>query len=158
MSNSSTEITRTSRLYNDDVLASISTFQDALDATATFGGVEDFSLYGSGFDVLPTADKARLVGVPFVILSWKFSEGDNGEFVSAEIVTRANEKLIINDGSTGIRAQLKRVALSRLERGADDASSRANLLVSKGLTVSRYQYADDKTGELRSAETYYLAG
>lgn len=97
-----------------------------------------------GFDVLPTDQKDELVHVPFVIMEWNFYEGEFGEAVALRLVTNAGRKWIVNDGSTGLRDQLKGLGASR------------PIVVPDGLRVSRYTY-DDGKGNQRPASTYYLS-
>lgn len=150
MSTNSTDVAV--RRLGEDELRAIRSFDDARAlAHAVDGDVVDIadSPLSTGFAVLATDAKARLVGVPFIILDWRFANGDNGEFVSLVVVTKSNEKLIVNDGSTGIRDQMKRLG----------ATPRA-IGVRHGLRVSEYDYEDmDKsTGEItiKRAKTYYL--
>lgn len=140
---------------DDQTLAEIRSFDDALRQAEATGELENYSDYGTGFVVLPTAEKNRLVGVPFVILEWRFTNGDNGLFVSCAIVTKNGEKLIVNDGSTGIRDQLVKITEQRKAKGRTEPQK--SLIVERGLTESRYEYPDPKTGEMRPAVTYYLS-
>lgn len=139
---------------SDDTLRDVRSFEDAFAALKGID-VENVSDFGTGFAVLPTNEKNRLVGVPFVILEWRFSKGDNGHFVSCALVTKGNEKLILNDGSTGIRDQLVKITRARLANGRKEPQK--GLLVEHGLSESRYTYTDTTTGEQRPAVTYYLA-
>lgn len=136
------------RRIGEDELRGIRSFEDARAlAHAVDGGILDIadSELSTGFAVLDTDSKARLVGVPLVILDWRFQIGDKGEFVSLVVVTKSNEKLIINDGSTGIRDQMKRFT----------GEPRA-LGLRHGLRVSEYDYTDKTTKEVSRAKTYYL--
>ena len=149
------------RMWNDNDLRGIEDFDDALRLVGVDNLIKSTDIIGSGFEVL--GEKDRLLDVPFVALEWRFNDGkykdpSTGEyrkFVSMTIVTR-NEirdhgingrKWIVNDGSTGIAAQLS------------DASERSNVwggvYFEKGLRVSRYEALVD--GEMQPAETYYLA-
>lgn len=153
-----TQVAQKDVRFSDDVLAGIDSFDAALAALASEGvQPETMDDYGTGFKVCN--DKDRLIKVPFVILSWKFNQGDFGLFVSAEIVTKHGEKFILNDGSTGIKDQLVMVEEQRRKRG--HPTPNAGLLVEGGLTRSDYKtmIPDGKTGELveSAATTYYLA-
>ena len=151
MTENSTEIVSAKRVFNDDALANITDFTSAMQALEDSGRVvETVTDYGNGFSVVE--NKARLVGVPFVILEWRFNESSMSDlpFVSATIVTQDNAKLILNDGGTGIRDQLLRISD---RRGGDNNTG---LLVPKGLTESNYTFIDD-SGKERSATTYYLS-
>lgn len=104
---SNTELT-TKRTFSDDQLRSIQSFEDAMRLAAdTYGGVttaEELEL-GNGFKLLGD-NKDRLVGMPFVVLAFNFNEGDFGEFASALLVTDRGDRIIMNDGSTGVYEQL----------------------------------------------------
>ena len=108
---------------------------------------------GTGFTVLD--DKDKLVGVPFYIVDWHVSAGDNGEFMSLLILTQ-EAKLVVNDGGSGIPAQIQ-----ELEPYARDGI----IFVPKGLRKSVFYYdpenVDNKSREqqpgYRKATTYYLA-
>jgi len=155
-SNVPAELENFGKGLSDESLAEVQSFADAFTVLERAGVVpENFSDYGTGFAVLDSKDKARLIGVPFAILEWRFNRGDMGWFVSAAIVTKNDEKLILNDGSTGICQQLMTVTKQRHERGSKEPQK--GLLVENGLTESRYEYPDEKTGEMRPAVTYYLA-
>lgn len=142
------------RLMTDTDLAAIASFADAMSTVeATFGGVDDFSNYGSGFEVLE--DKDKLLKTPFVILEFTFSQGEMGEFVSAPLVTEDGRKYILNDGSTGICKQLRDVRDRRIAQNIFPAQQ--GVAVKKGLRVSSYKYTDPTTGKETPAKTYYLA-
>lgn len=144
--------------YDDDVLSSIDGYAQAValaKSDSSTGELESFADYGNGFTVLPTDEKARLVKVPFVALAWAFHDGDNGEFVSVTIVTKTGEKLILNDGSTGIRDQLRKVTDKRTARGADEVKATAGLVCPNGLRRSDYEY-HDANGVVKNATTYYI--
>lgn len=110
------------------------------------GDIVSASEFGNGFAVLETKDKGQLVGVPFIILDWTLREGDNGDYVSLEIVTQDNRKLIVNDGSTGILKQIRDIA--------ETGDTRA-IYVKKGLRKSEYTYTDGE-GKQKPAVTFYL--
>lgn len=141
--------------WTDDELAAI----DGWDSLATLAKSEgvvigDTSDYGTGFTVLETKDKATLVGTEFAIVQVDFNDsevGDSGEFVTLHIVTRDGRKLILNDGSTGIYAQVKSM-VKRMPAG----TTRVLIKCPKGLTRSDYKYVNDK-GEEKPATTYYLS-
>lgn len=133
--------------YNTKGLPKDITYADVARALDASGEVVSAQEFGSGFSVLDTKEKGRLVGVPFIILDWQFNEGDNGQFVSLRVITQANEKLVINDGSTGIYRQLMEIA--------DTGEERA-VFCKRGLRVSNYDYTDPKTQEKKPASTYYL--
>lgn len=120
------------------------TFADAMSAWDTAGGVVE----------MPTdwrlVEKETLLGVPFLIHRFRFHDGganDEGEFVSVEVVTEDDRRLVFNDGGTGIYRQL-------VDWAAQSGRS-GGLLVRGGLRVSEYEYFDDK-GKGHQAKTFYL--
>ena len=112
---------------------------------------------GDGFVVLEREGKDQLLGRTVMILSWAFSEGDFGEFVTARMVTRLDNgtvgKFIVNDGSTGLCRDLKTYTEGHKGR-------RVGLFAQHGLRKSEYMKSlpDPKTGEMKDspAVTYYL--
>lgn len=93
-------------------------------------------------------DKSVLVGTPFLIVEWFFYPGDFGEdFVSMKVVTMDGRKFIVNDGSTGITAQLRATSEKRNVYGG--------MACRKGLRVSEYTYTNDKGVEVPAA-TFYI--
>lgn len=93
-------------------------------------------------------DKMVLVGLPFVILKWNFYSGDNGEFVSAWVLTKTNDRLIMNDGSTGIYAQLRALT--------DATGQDSGLICRHGLRVSEYDYTKPDGTPGGRARTFYI--
>lgn len=152
-------------LFNDEQLANIKGYKDAAALLVDAGVTPEFiSDYGTGFKVV--SDKSVLIGRPFLILSWRFNEGDFGDkgFVSAEIVTDQDEKFILNDGSTGIRDQLATVTSQRVSR--KHSTPYAGLVCANGLTKTNYFYNEttqETSSKARegkgwvSAATFYLA-
>lgn len=138
---------RNSDVFGITELRGINSFEQAMAlARETYGTVDDASTeIGSGFTVVNNKEKDRLLGVPFVILSMDFNEGDMGPFVSFVAVTEDNRKVIVNDGSTGIYAQLDEYYV-RTNKGG-------GLFVRGGLRKSVYP---NPNGEGMST-TYYLA-
>lgn len=100
---------------------------------------------GTGFSVLE--DKNRLIGVEFVIVRYGVHEGENGQFTTIHVVTTNKEKFVVNDGSTGIHAQLAEYK--------ERAGRVCPLYVPRGLRVSEYDFTDDN-GTKKRARTYYL--
>jgi len=143
--------------YTDDVLQNITGFESAMALLAQdYSEPDSLDNYGSGFAILPTDEKARLVSVPMIALQWVFNTGENGEFVSAHVVTKHGERLIINDGSTGIYRQLKDVTDRRLARGVDAVRAHNNLFIPHGLKRSEYS-TTDAAGKAIRGVTFYLA-
>lgn len=143
-------------VLDDANLAAIGTLADALSMLADAGiNADDFKDYGNGFTICK--DKRTLLGKPLVVIQWRFSKGKyDDDFVSAALITESGEKVILNDGSTGIREQLRTVTKRRLSAGASESAAHAGLTVRNGLTVSEYTYTNEK-GEETPAQTYYFA-
>jgi hypothetical protein len=150
------EVTVQGPKYDDDTLLSIDSFEAAVRlATAEFGGelVAAEETLGNGFTILNGDAKNVLCGVPLVFLGWNFNLGDNGEFVSAQVVARMPGggmlKAIINDGSTGVYKQLS-------EFTQRNGGRMGGMTARGGLTRSDYTYEDTKTGERKPATTFYI--
>lgn len=99
-------------ILSDDSLRGIDSMQAAL-AVLRDSGVEPVNIadeMGDGFSLMENADDKRtLVKREMLILSWEFRPGDFGDdgFVSMLVVTGDGGKYRVNDGSTGIAAQLR---------------------------------------------------
>jgi hypothetical protein len=135
--------------FTDDELRNVESFADLakLMQDKEVQSTDVSTVLGDGFTLLSTAEKRQLIKVPLAVVSWTFAQGDNGEFVSLRVITKTNQKVIINDGSTGIRDQVKDL----VQRGIKPV-----VWVAKGLRVSEYDYEDEKTGEMKRAQTFYL--
>lgn len=76
----------------------------------------------SGFAVV---DKEELIGVPFVVVGVTFRQSDqnNVGYVSLEAITEKNEKVVVNDGGTGIFKQVVHLCVTQgiFNPSADDA-------------------------------------
>lgn len=104
---------------------------------------------GDGFALVKTEDKGRLEGVPLLVLAYNFSEGEQGEFVTMRIVTKNDDKLIVNDGSTGLCQQMR-------DWDKQNGGNPRALFVPNGFRRSDYEYTDPATGRKRPATTFYL--
>lgn len=104
----SAEIARIEQ-FDDAQLRAIVSIDDAFKLAAeVWGEISDAGeLIGSGFTPVPDGGKARLVDVPFIVLNLRFNTGDFGEYASAMIVTQGGDRLVLNDGSTGIYYQFR---------------------------------------------------
>ena len=150
-----TDIARTQR-FDDNALRSLRTWDDVSALISEHGltAVAADEVLGNGFALLTADEKATLVGVPMILLDWRFNSGDMGTFVSIMAAVKAGDtmrKVIINDGSTGICAQLETLEFRGIV---------GPLLVKNGLVRSDYDYEDtDKNGKkvMRPATTYYLS-
>jgi hypothetical protein len=127
-------------------LQGIATWEDV--AKVWGDRIVDVREFGDGFKLLRKKQKETLVGKPFVVAAYKFNDGDFGTFVTMHIVTKTNDKFIINDGSTGIKDQLTEFFNKTGQLGG--------LVCPGGLRYSDYEYEDPDSGELKPARTYYL--
>lgn len=118
--------------FDDALLRGITSFEDAVKLAAdVWGGITTAGEHiGNGFSVVPKDQKSRLIGVGFVILAMKFHEGDHGEYVSMLLVTANGDRLILNDGSTGIYYQARDLV--------DVTGKSGGFSVSDGLRLSEY--------------------
>jgi len=134
-----------------DSLREVATFADAF-AALKAAGVDVHVV--NEFDLIE--DKDSLIGVPLLIFGYAFHAGDFGKdgFVSVEAITEENRKIVFNDGSTGIRQQL---------RTLEDKGILTGIICKNGLRKSEY-YFNAETGETNNhggegfspASTYYL--
>jgi hypothetical protein len=133
-------------------LSGVSNINDALVALAGAGiVVEDISGYGDGFILLPTDEKASLVGVAFAIADGRKVTDKATERVywSLRIITGDGRKLIVNDGSVGIAKQVEQIVARR--------GTVAGLVCPNGLSGGEYT-TTLPSGEKVKASTFYLAG
>ena len=134
----------------DDVeAANIDSVTDLEAMFADQGGVIEFK--GSVFDVV---DKETLIGKPFNIVDIRFYHGSYGDACAVLALTENGDKVVFNDGSTGIYAQCKRM-VSHVGR-------RGGFACPKGLRVSRYEWQEkdfdgNPIGTPKPAATYYIA-
>jgi len=152
----SLDTTKAPRLWTEDELASMDSIDDLKRMVAEKGvTTASITSFGNGYAVLE--DKAVLVKRHFYIVDWRFNTGDMGEFVTMQVLAETTEgtteKLIVNDGSTGIRDQLHRIQNA-------NGGQTCVLDVPRGLVKSDYKtfIPDGKSGEKEiSATTYYLS-
>lgn len=156
--------------FDDEVLASITSFEDAIALLQNSGAeIVNSNEYGNGFEVCQ--DNNRLIGVGFVILNGTERLGDFGPYVSLEVVTVNGEKLVINDGSSGIYRQYMDIVKRRESQGSPNPGG--GILVEGGLRKSDYFWrtakddagndvvvivkpADKQAGD-KPGQTFYLA-
>lgn len=112
--------------------------------------VSDEELSDQFGPILNDRAKDRLVGVPFIVVSWTFnhSEKFGADFVSMLVVTQSSEKFIVNDGSTGICAQLQVASAKKGITGG--------LACPKGLRASDYDLPEPLPVGNKAGRTYYL--
>lgn len=132
--------------FDTDTLRGVTSFADAMELFAGDVLTADSEL-GDGFAMIKNKDS--LVGVPCLFMSWSFNTGEYAdEFVAARIVTEDGRKVVIIDGGTGIRQQLREFTDSHGGR-------QGGLLSRRGLRKSEYTYTDEN-GKEKDAETFYI--
>jgi hypothetical protein len=109
-------------------------------------------------DEWPIVEKKTLVNKALMLATWSVSEPGQGDFENQYIVVRGitkdGKRFRFADGSTGIFKQLVNLTRERVTNGS--ATPNAGLYVPGGLTVSEYDYKDEK-GKTTKAQTYYLS-
>ena len=120
-------------------------FEELLTQLRAADDIQPAAELGDGYEILRKEDKGRLVGVPFILQDWHLYDGDFGPAVSLRLMTKAGERYIINDGSTGIRDQLLNMK-----------DTLKAIYFIHGLRRSDYEYTDPKTQEKKQAVTFYL--
>lgn len=145
-SNNDTAVMRGTGL-SDEELRMVESFDDVVRMTG--GQVANIAdEMGDGFSVLD--DKMRLIGAEFIIVKYgehESEKSDGGKFTTIHVVTKEGGKYIVNDGSTGIHAQMS-------EKFGPDGEPFKFLYVPRGLRVSEYTYMDG--GREKPARTFYL--
>lgn len=133
----------------DDDLRSIESIHDVAGLFDN-APVNVSEVLGNGFTLLDSDDKFKLQDVPFVIVKSQtfMSERHKRLFTTLHLVTESGGKFIINDGSTGIHAQIQ-----QLEKAMPNGGY-LPLMVPHGLRLSEYKTIVD--GEEKAATTYYL--
>ena len=99
-------------------------------------------------------DKKELVNIPFVIQQVRFYEGNFGPAVAAMAVTQGNRRVVFNDGSSGVREQIRELVNRHQRHGG--------FLCPHGLRFSEYEYQEEDfdgnpIGDLKKTRTYYIA-
>jgi hypothetical protein len=145
---------------DEKIIDRIDSFAAAFGVAQETGLSQDQMLFqASSYPLLE--DKETLLGVPFIITQVKWGESKkfrNAEgpnrFVILYVVTEGDEKWTLTDGSTGIAQQVEDMVAERVELGITPTDQM--FYVKNGLTVSNYEYTDDK-GNVSDAHTFYLA-
>lgn len=110
-------------------------------------------------DEWPIVEKKALINKALMLATWSVSNpeesGDfEGQYIVVRGITKDGKRFRFADGSTGIFRQLVKLTRERVQNGS--ATPNAGLYVPGGLTVSQYDYVDEK-GKKSKAETYYLS-
>ncbi len=104
------------------------TYEDLNDYFEAQGGLITFK--GSDYDLVK--DKRALVDKPFAIINIRFYEGKFGKACAVMALTEDNEKIVFNDGSSGVFTQCLRMV--------QVAGRRGGFLCPNGLLASDYTY------------------
>lgn len=135
---------------------------DSAMAALTSVGITVENAAGVLADEWPLFEKAKLVNVPFVLLTWTVSNPDDsansangGQYLVCRGMTKDGRRFRFADGSTGIMAQLVKLTRERVDAGSKTPN--AGLLVNGGLTKSDFTYTDPATGKSTPATTFYLS-
>lgn len=147
-------VTTTPMLRPED-LREVTTWDDAEKyLTDVFGDVRDAQKdIGDGYTLLPsTADKDLLINVPLMVMGFAFTPGDFGaEFCTMRVMTKtpitvngeSTNRVIVNDGGTGLAAQLR-------QWSNDHGGRMGGLKAMRGLRKSVYE------GDFGEGTTHYL--
>lgn len=134
------ELTVMNRVSDKDMRA-VATAENPFEAALAlaadiYGGVIDASTeLGNGFTLV---EKIDLTGERMVLLHWQFNEGDHGEFASIAAVTGSQKRIIFNDGSSGVYAQLREFTQEHKRSGG--------MLAPRGLRANTYDTCPEKKG------------
>jgi len=149
------------RHLDADALNNVVSFDEAVQETGL--NEAELTYVSSPYVVLTDRQKDRLIGVPFLIRSTRFSTDPKTfrDYAVLYVVTKDNEMYILTDGSTGIFSQVQKIVADRLAAG--HARPLEGILVANGLRVSEYDVNEDgkpaQPGErvVSTGATYYLA-
>jgi hypothetical protein len=107
-------------------------------------------------DGVAPINKAELLGIPFLLTGLWFETNKSGiEYAWLEGRYQNGDTFLINDSSTGIRAQMEQYLLIRGKTLEPGEIMDLKILVPKGLRVSEYDVTDER-GRDKKAKTYYL--
>lgn len=126
------------RVFSDTDLSEMDSWETAMsfvDAAFEGGVVNGADELGTGFRIADEDDKLKLCDATLVFVQWTFNPGDYGEdYVSINAIQRHDNgsisKWVINDGGTGLCAELKAYTKKTGRSGG--------MGFPKGLRVSKY--------------------
>lgn len=132
--------------FTDDALKDIDSWDAVVQITGNVTNAAD--VLGNGYSILE--DKSQLLNTAFMVVKYGVhpSELNGKEFTTIHVLTKAGEKYVVNDGSTGIHEQLKTLK--------EEMGTVCPLMVPRGLRVSEYDYEDPEKGTKTKAKTYYI--
>jgi hypothetical protein len=137
-----TRVTTLDRIREQKVDVREQSFDDLIKTLENEGDeLVDVSDLGEGYKLVQgISGKKKLVGMPFIILKHKRQRSTKvpGSFFSSMwIKTATNDLLLVNDGSTGIHAQLEAYREQGVEKG---------IVCRRGLQVSEDYEVKDEEG------------
>lgn len=137
-------------------LKEILCYSDAIDLLEELGAIpENKTDEHTGFAVMPAEFKAKLVGMPFMILECGIKDGIGGTHYAEIILVTVNDiKAKIRDSSKGIYEQIIELLTERISAG--NTKPALGIWVRKGLKYKDYPYSDLSTGTVSMSRTYYL--
>lgn len=139
-------------ISHEDLL-NIDTMSDAIDFLTEIGAIQGQEI--SPFPLVPGTYKAKLVGVPFLILEFMIKPGlDASEYAEMIIITAENIKITLRDSSRGIFEQIKEIERQRI--AANNPNPNRALWVRNGLKVVETPYTDPVTKIETISRRYYL--
>lgn len=143
-----------------DELNAVTSYQDALKLIGIDQiTAENEALLGWDTNPFESVDKSQLIGIPHLIVQWRFIAGDFGEYAIAHAIARLDNGtdwlVLYADGSkSGIYDQLRQLTASRLADGHEHPQQGA--LIRGGLTESNYE-VEGADGSMIAGTTYYLS-
>jgi hypothetical protein len=138
--------------WSVETLQKLDDFEAAVNlVNETYGSLVDAQVeIGDGFHILTREQKERLVGLPMILMQWKFADSDYGDsgsfFVTVRCAVKHHDgsmgKYIFSDGGTGVAKQLYEFTHRTSRTGG--------IVLKKGLLRSDY------TNEYGPGTTMYL--
>lgn len=123
--------------------------------TAAFAGPNGKWADADVLDGADVRDKSELLEVPFLLTAVRESVNDKGIAITwAEGEDLHGKGFVINDTSTGVRAQLHDYLNGKGMTMSEEWQT-IRLVAPRGLRISRFKVTDH-TGRERDAATYYL--
>jgi hypothetical protein len=152
------ELVRVANKLSEETLNSLASVEDAI-AALGLSSVDELTWDSSPYSVIE--DKSKLIGKKFLAVQWVFRNSDEylSEYVSVYIITSdtidGQTHFVLNDGSTGICAQLR--GLTNKRENDNHPTPFGGALIKGGLHLSEYDRTDEKGTVIGRAKTYYLA-
>lgn len=130
----------------DDVARELLSWEDA-QAYFKQEGIEVSTGLEISDGFILSENKNILNDQPFLIVDWKFYDGEFGDAVTFRVITPDGRRFRFNDGSTGVKDQLVELTQKRVDAGNQNPTKGA--AVRKGFRESEY-WIDKKSGHALS--------